>query len=87
MGFLKPKFLLAMSMLLTYGFIFGQHPVKAQRQSFSVQKLVAKLDSFGYSKAPEKLYLQLDKPYYALGDTIWFKAYLLQAGLLIPSVK
>jgi hypothetical protein len=29
----------------------------------------------------EKLYLQLDKPYYVLGDTLRFKAYLLNAGL------
>ena len=24
----------------------------------------------------EKVYLHFDKPYYAVGDTIWFKAYL-----------
>lgn len=35
----------------------------------------------------EKLYLQLDKPYYTLNDTIWFKAYLLKASYLIPSNK
>jgi hypothetical protein len=29
----------------------------------------------------EKLYLQFDKPYYALGDTIWLKAYLLNPYL------
>lgn len=29
----------------------------------------------------EKTYLQFDKPYYALGDTIWFKAYLLNSFL------
>jgi len=27
--------------------------------------------------AAEKLYIQFDKPYYAAGDTIWLKAYLL----------
>ncbi len=35
----------------------------------------------------EKLYLQLDKPYYALGDTLRFKAYLLNADFLKPSLK
>ncbi|GGN07693.1 hypothetical protein GCM10010967_49070 [Dyadobacter beijingensis] len=29
----------------------------------------------------EKAYLHLDKPYYATGDTIWFKAYLTEGSL------
>ncbi|MDB5030620.1 hypothetical protein [Mucilaginibacter sp.] len=35
----------------------------------------------------EKLYLQLDKPYYSLGDTLRFKAYLLNADFLKPSKR
>lgn len=35
----------------------------------------------------EKLYLQLDKPYYATGDTIWFKGYLLNADSLDASYR
>jgi len=35
----------------------------------------------------EKLYLQLDKPYYAIGDTLRFKAYLLNGDLLKPSKR
>src|SRR5882757_7038358 len=35
----------------------------------------------------EKLHLQLDKPYYALGDTLRFKAYLLNADFLKPSIR
>jgi len=35
----------------------------------------------------EKLYMQLDKPYYAVGDTLRFKAYLLNGDLLKPSKK
>ncbi|MCD8740315.1 hypothetical protein LT679_06840 [Mucilaginibacter roseus] len=35
----------------------------------------------------EKLYLHFDKPYYAAGDTIWFKAYLVMAANGAPSVK
>ena len=35
----------------------------------------------------EKLYLQLDKPYYALGDTLRFKAFLLNGDLLKPSKR
>ncbi|WP_299289395.1 hypothetical protein [uncultured Mucilaginibacter sp.] len=35
----------------------------------------------------EKLYLQTDKPYYSSGDTIRFKAYLLDADFLLPSAR
>ena len=34
------------------------------------------------SKREEKLWLHLDKPYYAAGDTIWFRAYLTDAATL-----
>lgn len=32
----------------------------------------------------EKLYLQLDKPYYSAGENIWFKGYLVNAVTLAP---
>jgi len=35
----------------------------------------------------EKLYLQFDKPYYAVGDTAWFKAYLFHAPTMSLSAK
>src|SRR5580698_4725837 len=44
-------------------------------------------DSLKSQYPGEKAYLQFDKPYYALGDTIWFKAYLLNAPSLILSAK
>jgi TonB-dependent SusC/RagA subfamily outer membrane receptor len=42
--------------------------------------LIQKLEAFSRSRPHEKVYLQLDKPYYAIGDNIWFKAYVLNAG-------
>jgi hypothetical protein len=33
----------------------------------------------------EKVYLQTDKPYYNIGDTLWFKAYLVNGTNLKPS--
>jgi len=44
-------------------------------------------DSIGIADASEKLYVQFDKPYYALGDTIWYKAYLANASSLFPADK
>lgn len=41
--------------------------------------LIKKLEAY-YEKYPqEKVYLHLDKPYYAIGDDIWFKAYVVNA--------
>ena len=44
-------------------------------------------DSTTKKQSAEKLYLQFDKPYYALGDTIWYKAYLLNAAYLTASAE
>jgi len=46
---------------------------------------VSALSAFRELKPVEKLYLQTDKPYYAQGDTMRFKAYLLDADYLRPS--
>jgi hypothetical protein len=35
----------------------------------------------------EKIYLQTDKPAYAIGDTLWFKAYLFDAAYFSASEK
>ena len=32
----------------------------------------------------EKAYLHLDKPYYAAGETVWFKAYVVEADTYLP---
>lgn len=32
----------------------------------------------------ERIYLQTDKPYYAAGDTVWFRAHLLDAETNVP---
>ncbi len=44
--------------------------------SLVTNKIIAKLGSFDVAHVPEKAYLQFDKPYYAAGDTIYFKAYV-----------
>jgi hypothetical protein len=44
-----------------------------------IQKISDKLDAWLLNNPQEKVYLQMDKPYYAIGDTIWFKAYTVIA--------
>lgn len=46
-----------------------------------LETVVKKLQNFHTNHPEEKLYIHLDKPFYAAGDSIWFKAYLVEASL------
>ena len=48
----------------------------AQQDSIGLATIVAKTEKLSTDHPFEKVYLHFDKPYYAIGDTIWFKAYL-----------
>ena len=52
-----------------------------------LQQLKANLETLRSQYAAEKVYLTLDKPYYAPGQAIWLKGYVLDAASLRPSVK
>jgi len=47
--------------------------------------ITAPLDSFNKRLPVEKVYLHLDKPYYNIGDTLWFKSYLVDRVNMTPS--
>lgn len=53
----------------------------------NLSQIIAKLNSQNDSLSIEKLYLQTDKPAYLAGDTLWFKAYILNASFLSYSTK
>src|ERR1700761_1461065 len=59
----------------------------AQAPANKLKALVNSLSIFKDNLPVEKLYLQTDKPYYAAGDTLHFKAYLLNADYLTPSTR
>jgi hypothetical protein len=48
----------------------------APKNNDPLDKLVNAIHNWTDSLPQEKVYLHMDKPYYALGDTIWFKAYV-----------
>ncbi|WP_316735301.1 carboxypeptidase-like regulatory domain-containing protein [Pedobacter aquatilis] len=48
-------------------------------------QLLKKLEDYSNKYPQEKVYLHLDKPYYAIGDDIWFKAYTVNTKTLAPS--
>jgi hypothetical protein len=45
----------------------------------SLKKLVSQLEKYHQTYPQEKAYLHTDKPYYVAGETLWFKAYLVEA--------
>jgi hypothetical protein len=59
--------------------------VYSQNDSIPLTTIVTKTAKFITGRPIEKVYLHFDKPYYAVGDTIWFKAYLT-ANLHEPSI-
>lgn len=48
----------------------------AQQDSISVNTVVEKTQKLLEAYPIEKVHLHFDKPFYAVGDTLWFKAYL-----------
>src|SRR5688572_1987842 len=60
---------------------------KAFSQDDPLKALVSKLQNHQKDRPYEKVHLHLDKPYYALGDNIWFKAYFVQADGNKPSTS
>jgi hypothetical protein len=65
-------------LFLTLSFYF-HYEVFAQSSNGDLN-IVDKLKNYISIYDPEKAYLQFDKPYYAAGDTIYFKAYVTQGG-------
>src|SRR6201996_5051517 len=48
----------------------------AQEDSVALTTVIQKVSKYASTYPVEKVYLHFDKPYYAVGDTIWFKAYV-----------
>jgi len=63
--------------ILSFTLCFGQDK--------SFDSFLKKLDETTSKQAQEKVYLHMDKPYYAVGDDIWFKAYTINAKTGLPS--
>ncbi|MHA4896518.1 TonB-dependent receptor [Pedobacter sp. PWIIR3] len=47
-----------------------------QKGNDPLDSLANSLDQWSEKFPQEKVYLHMDKPYYAIGDTIWFKSYV-----------
>jgi hypothetical protein len=61
---------LALALITLFSFAFIPKGVDP------VDKIVTALQRWNDTNPQEKVYLHTDKPYYVVGDTIWFKAYI-----------
>jgi hypothetical protein len=46
-----------------------------------LQSILKKINTYSQSHQQEKIYVHIDKPFYAAGDNIWFKTYVMEASL------
>ena len=77
---MKIKITLAISFL---ALLIGFTAFKIDDDPFTL--LLKKLEDYTNKYQQEKVYLHLDKPYYAIGDDIWFKGYVINTKTTAPS--
>ncbi|WP_316802670.1 carboxypeptidase-like regulatory domain-containing protein [Pedobacter nototheniae] len=77
---MKLKITLAISFLFI---VIGFMAFKMDDDPFT--QLLKKLDEYTSKYPQEKVHLHMDKPYYAIGDDIWFKAYVTNSKTQGPS--
>lgn len=62
--------------LLLFAVLLSSNYIYAQKDSIPLNTILEKKGKLFHDYPTEKVHLHFDKPYYAIGDTIWFKAYL-----------
>ena len=70
---MKKYFVLLLCLLgsvLVLAFIQDDEPLK---------KILLQIEKYRLQYPQEKVHVHMDKPYYAIGDSIWFKAYVVNA--------
>lgn len=81
------KYPICTSAVLLFMIVLLALQVNAQQPAASLKGVVDKIDDYNTKMLSEKLFLQFDKPYYAVGDTIWFKAYLTTPALTYSALS
>lgn len=72
--------------LLLFFFLFVTKLNALAQDGYSgIKDIISSIDNLNSRFPIEKLYLHFDKPYYSIGDTIWFKAYLFDGIYFTPS--
>ncbi|RZL37010.1 MAG: carboxypeptidase regulatory-like domain-containing protein, partial [Pedobacter sp.] len=74
--------------LITFTFIFSTTAFAQDADSLALNKIITKTKKLSDEQPVEKVYLHFDKPYYAVADTMWFKAYVtIEQNLPTPLSK
>ena len=55
-----------------------QYSAFAQTDTIGIKTIITRTNKILNDYPAEKIYLHFDKPYYAVADTVWFKAYLTE---------
>ncbi|MES3019719.1 MAG: TonB-dependent receptor plug domain-containing protein [Bacteroidota bacterium] len=66
-------------LLLLLSFIFLVVAFSFIQQDEPLKKILTQIEKYRDDYPQEKVHLHMDKPYYAIGDNIWFKAYVVHA--------
>lgn len=61
--------------------------VSAQTDTVSLNTIISKTGKILNDYPAEKIYLHFDKPYYAVADTVWFKAYITENQNLLSEIS
>lgn len=74
--------------LITFTFIYSNATFAQQPDSIVLNNILTKTKRLSDEQPVEKVYLHFDKPYYAVADTMWFKAYVtIEQNLPTPLSK
>ncbi|MBL4674860.1 MAG: hypothetical protein JKY70_01420 [Mucilaginibacter sp.] len=87
MGLNKPFIIIrfAVSFCMLFCYLQTQAQVNTSRQA--LLNIKAQADTSLKKFPAEKVYLQTDRPYYPLGDTIWYRAWVADATSTLLSTK
>lgn len=77
---MKPLFMIIVCVLLN-----GMMAFRLFQEKTTSEQILSFFDNLRMVQQ-EKLYLHLDKPYYAAGEQIWFKGYLVNSSTHIPDM-
>ena len=68
-------------LFILFNFVGIMAMAQSQPAPGNINTLISKIGTYNDAMPIEKLYLHFDKPYYSVGDTIWFKGYLMNQAI------
>lgn len=67
--------------------MFSHNVLAQDSPKKEINYIIDSLNKFSNHLSIEKVYIQTDKPYYFIGDTLWLKVYLTEASYFNASAK